>query len=209
MPSFLILVFTIILVVVIQVSTGRSEDKKEGFCEPPPDKPVIEETSTPALPALTRAEIESKLKELDRLVEEAAKLPPPPMAMCYAPKMVQNEPADYVCRVCGSKTSHTQERIQSLESARLAVKELKPMKAALDERAFCAVCNKEAKNPGVMLELTLPGSNKPVLTPVTASDIYSLRNFLSIPKLTNDGAFGMRIGDSSKKIHEMLGYPVK
>lgn len=201
--AVLVFVAALILIYSNLPVQGQSDESK------PPEQILSanKEPSPIKAEPLSRSEISKRLKLLDSLVEEEAKKPRPPIAMCYAPRMYESELVDYFCPRCGSKTNFVKENLRELESCREKVKSLTRISAVLDERFFCGACNKDKKFPGLFIEVTYPESGKTGRTQVNSQELGALVDFLKGPTVANDGLPGMRVTDFSKKIHEILEAP--
>lgn len=201
MPTFLGCSLLILFLLILQFPVRGSDNAS------PPLTPPSAAGETPASP-LTREEIIKRLQELDKVTEESAKKPPPPMAMCYSPMMREMDPVDYICPSCGGKTSYQKDDLRDVESIREVFKKLSGVEACLDESGLCQKCSNGKASKQLFLELTLPGSEKKQRTPVTRADLELLSQFLQSPDW-QPNVTGPEAETIGKKIHELLGIPEK
>ncbi|MFH0896113.1 MAG: hypothetical protein V2A54_16900 [Bacteroidota bacterium] len=129
---------------------------------------------------LTRSEIIKKLKVL-------ASSPVPKDletrgAMCYemaAPPTT----ADYICPVCGNKTTYPKEMVEFIEeipACRSHVKSLKELNAMLEEKAYCKKCSPQITDPTLCLIISYADDPEPYkVCDVHTSDFILINEFLS------------------------------
>lgn len=131
------------------------------------DKTGNESASTTDLQK--KGEVSATKPDIDKLLKRLAEKPVPTElnlgAMCYA-MALPPERAEYVCKVCGTKTIHStkQNRLAggwdspalSVKYYRTYIEELKKLglDAKLDESFLCSKCKKEGQS-SLFLEVTI------------------------------------------------------
>lgn len=205
MPTFLGFIIVILILAVLQVPAKGAGQATE---PPPPNSGSAGDKGGDDKMFLSRDEITRRLQALDKLTEEAAKLPPPPMAMCYKPSMRQMDPADYICPTCGTKTSFTKDDMQTMENIRQEFKSLKGVEARLNETSLCAKCCQGKPAPQLILEIKVPGAEKAERTPLNQGDLTQLSTFLKSSDW-KPGATGRDAETLAARIHRLLGIPGK
>ncbi len=210
-----LLVAVVVVAVVVGAGVARGQSGS-GFCPPPPDKtPVADGTgvgtgagrgSASAVRILGRDEVTRLLASFDAAAIAQVDKPPPPMAMCYAPKMRDQATIDYVCPSCHSKTQYQRDGFIDPVAMRRLVDELRGLPATLDETRYCAKCSNGANSPVPTLVVQWPDGTKASNT-VYSTDLYLLKGFLAGEASVQQSSPGNHVLKKAKRLHELLGLP--
>ncbi len=159
----------------------------------------------------SREEIKKKLK---KLVNSPAPVNLQPGAMCY--DMAGPPPtAEYICPKCGEKTLYTDNTTYLLQyeltSCRSAVAGMKGLGITLDESQFCRKCRPEIETPGLCIEISYYGEEKPhQCCNISSGDLDILGEFIHGSKKHtsfNDAEYPLK--DYAGRLEEMLGVKIK
>ncbi len=163
------------------------------------------------LAAMNKAELKTQLAAKDQSSNAQAEAEAELFAGCYSPFEVTPQQTEYVCPICGERTTRVKQGYVPAGSREVVVPDIEecrrlfarlPVTAGykLDESEYCAKCSPRVKNPSPTLLVTTTKGHVRRVRHVTTEDLRLLSDYFAASD-SNQAA----MSKDSRRLQHLLG----